>query len=150
MVAIGIDPGVNTGFVVWDCEGQKFIELLTLDFWTAFDRMILWKRRCEEAGRRLALVIENPNLNKPVFPRGNKLPVKLSIAQRVGMNKKEADLLIKAAERMGIYVRTIKPTKQKWNADTFRRVTGYEGRTNEHKRDAGRLVFGMRSIPDSE
>ncbi len=32
----------------------------------------------------------------------------------------------------------------KWTADTFRRITGYTGRTSNHARDAALLVYGMK------
>jgi hypothetical protein len=32
----------------------------------------------------------------------------------------------------------------KWDADTFRRLTGYSGRTSNHARDAALLVWGRK------
>ena len=34
-----------------------------------------------------------------------------------------------------------RPGATKWDADTFRRVTGYKGRTSNHARDAALLVY---------
>lgn len=38
---------------------------------------------------------------------------------------------------------TGKRNRSKGDAETFARLTGWEGRTNEHARGAGRLVFGF-------
>lgn len=142
-IAIGIDPGVNTGYAVWDCKEQKFIELETLDFWDCYYTVLA---RNKMSGPVL-VVIEDPSQNSPVWHgKGQKINVRLNIAQRVGSNKREAELLIEGFENEGILVRRVRPTQSKWNAKTFKNMTGYKGRTNEHKRDAGRLVFGMKPI----
>ena len=37
-----------------------------------------------------------------------------------------------------------KDNKTKLNADQFSRITKWEGRTNEHGRDAAMLIFGRK------
>ena len=63
-------------------------------------------------------------------------------AQRVDLSDARVRLWLELLERLGIPTAAEKPTRQKCDAETFARVTGWEGRTNEHARDAGRLVFG--------
>lgn len=142
---IGIDPGVNTGFAVYESKSKKILELYTTDFWgctgainTLFERL----------GYGMVVVIEDPNLNKSIhwnqIPDIKKLGIngQCKFAQNVGMNKKEADLIIKYLKLKGIPHKAIKPTASKKDAIYVKRVTGYKGSTNEHTRDAIMLVFG--------
>lgn len=148
MICVGIDPGTNTGFAVWDCIAGEFAALDTLGFWSAYQRVL----QLAATHERLLAVVEDPSGNKPVFPRNltmKEVKIKLHIAQSVGGNKREAQLLIKGLRRAGIPVKTVTPRDGKWNAETFAKITGYQGRTNEHKRDAGRLVVGMKPMPEA-
>ncbi len=142
-VAIGIDPGRQTGFAVWQRRLGQFAELTSVDFWSAVERLSDYYHRF---GSGLLVVVEDPGKNKPVFAErleGSSVRASLRRAQNVGMNKEHARLLIEFCEMRGIAVRKVRPTRKKWNADAFRRMTGYDGRTSQHARDAGRLVFGL-------
>lgn len=145
MIAVGIDPGKNTGVAVWDCKEEKFLLLETMSFWTTFTTVTvdLWPKH-----EKLLAIVEDPRGNNPVFNRGHKGKRNLKIAQNVGMNKKEAGLLIEGFRRSGIPTRGVVPKQSKINAAQFKQMTGYQGRTNEHKRDAGRLVYKMPEMPD--
>lgn len=148
MIAVGIDPGTSTGVATWDCSARRFIKLDTMDFWSCFVYVTVNLKGRHD---KILVVAEDPGLNKPVFPRGtSSQAVRSKIAQNVGMNKKEADLLIEGIRKCGVPVRTIRPNKSKLNADQFKQMTGYQGRTNEHKRDAGRLVYGTPEMPDKQ
>ncbi len=52
-------------------------------------------------------------------------------------------LWLDLCERLGLPAATVEPTRSKWDAETFRRITGWSGRTNEHGRDAARFVFRL-------
>ena len=133
---IGIDPGKKTGIALWNGKEIKFMD--SMSFWDAIDLLNRYAEIIPEA----IVYIENPQLNKPVFARGNKKVVREMIAQRVGMNKRDAQLLIKYCERLGFTVKQIKPTTSKWNAKELKTITGITKRTNEHVRDAIKLVYG--------
>ena len=62
-------------------------------------------------------------------------------AQNVGMNKRDAQLLIAYAEAHNFQVLAVRPTRTKLKADTFKKMTGWDKRTNQHARDAAMLVF---------
>ena len=64
------------------------------------------------------------------------------MAQNVGMNKKEADLLIKYCKKENIPYKAVKPTKSKVDAKYFKTLTKFQGSTNQHQRDAAMLVYG--------
>jgi hypothetical protein len=36
--------------------------------------------------------------------------------------------------------------KTKIKAEAFKRLTGWQGQTNEHSRDAAMMVFGLKSV----
>ena len=56
-------------------------------------------------------------------------------------------LYLDEIESLGVAARTVEPVQAaKWDAETCPRLTGYAGRSNQHGRDALRLVFG-RSLP---
>jgi len=169
-ILIGIDPGRNNGLSVWDLTVKKLISMQTLNFWKVFtvirEFAVIYTLR--------KVVIENPNLNRPVFmskemkedktaafdkmfnnARLNPdkfaegieeiesiIRVQSSKAQKVGMNKKYADLLIEWCKMNNIDVVEVRPYLKKMDAEQFREYTGWTQRTNEHNRDAARLIYG--------
>lgn len=133
-IYIGIDPGVKTGIAVWD---GKDIVFDTTDFWGVIEEVDLWNIP-------VTVVIEDPYQNSPVWHGRNKNEaVKSKISERVGMNKREAQLLIEYCERNEIEFRAVKPTTSKWDAKYLKAVTGINKRTNQHVRDAIKLVYGL-------
>jgi hypothetical protein len=134
---IGIDPGLNTGFAVYQIDRKEIIGTDTLDFWQTIARINLYDKEA-------LIVIENPDLNKPMFYNkyGNQNIRKYNkIAQNVGMNKKEAILLIQYFERYQIPYKTIKPVTKKWTTADVKLYTGQEIKCSQHCRDAIKLIF---------
>ena len=136
MIYIGIDPGSSTGVAIW--ENGKYSLIKTLEFWEAVTLLM------DYLDKEITAVIENPNLNPPVFNRGQDYRQAMKIAQNVGMNKRDAQLWIDFFKRAEIPVIEVKPESSKWTKETFYNFTGYEGQTSQHGRDAGKLVFGMK------
>ena len=137
MKYIGIDPGVNTGFAVWDSEEKQFVEISTLDFWRAIDRVNdFWYEE------DLTIVIEDPGQHRTTYARHRTQKGQNRINQNVGAANREATLLIERFRQLGYTVIPVKPVRRKLTAGDFKQVTGYTGRTSEHGRDAGMLVFG--------
>jgi len=138
---IGIDPGAHTGCGVWDRVERRLIDVRTGNFWTVIEHVTATYPTHETV-----IVIEDPNLNPSMHAGTLKgaagVRAALRIAQNVGENKAEARLLIEGFERAGYAVEPFKPTRSKPTEDHFRRVTGYEGRTSEHARDAAMFVYG--------
>ena len=149
-IFIGIDPGRNTGFAVWDAQKKEFFEMHTFDFWKTVSLLeryaALDDSALEVENRKLEIhvVIEDPNQNKPTFSKHRQsATVREKISQNIGANKRDAQLLIELAKNLGLTVHAIRPDRAKWTAETFKSYTGYHGRTSEHSRDAARLVYGM-------
>lgn len=143
---IGIDSGVHTGFAVWNSYGKKFYEIKTLSFWSCIERLYKYIELSRNNTIELQAYIEDVTQNKPVFNKGKWSENQYrKIAQNVGQNKRDCQLIAEYLERHKIVVHKIKPDKKsmtKLKADEFLRLTGYDLRTSSHARDAAMLVFG--------
>jgi hypothetical protein len=136
---IAIDAGLHTGVAVYDCR-QRTFDLKTLDFWRCVDFV------CSFDPADALIVVEDPAQNKPVFHErliGKEIPAQLRKAQNVGSNKREARLLIERFRQKGFSVVPIRPKATKWTQEQVRRHTGLNVRTNEHTRDAVRLIYSI-------
>lgn len=161
---VGIDPGKDTGVAIYDQKSGRLVSLKAVAFWDAIKMLnrIANGREKNTNGtvKGAALVIENPNLNKPVFPHKMEqadfnrsinnmdhdlhektLRVFAKRAQNVGQNKQMATFLIEYAERIGFRVSQVRPGKKKVNAETFNSRTGWKGKSNQHSRDAALLLM---------
>lgn len=158
MIFIGIDCGVQTGFAMWDGKQQGWIDLphklqpmLTIDFWEALE---IVEKSAERLGRKICCKVEDPSGNAPVFQgklTGHNKRKQLKIAQNIGMNKREAQLMIEGLGRIdGVLVDPITPKQSKLDAKTFKTIAGYKGSTSQHARDAAMLVLGLRPIPKAQ
>ena len=137
---VGIDPGVNTGWASWDSESKQFLNIYTTNFWDCITALKLLPKEIVES---CCVIIEDPNLNRPTFDRpGQNNFAMRKIAQNVGSNKRDAQLIIEWLEANKFEVIKVKPTTGKWDSKTFKSITKWEGSTNEHGRDAAKLIFG--------
>jgi len=153
MIIIGIDPGTSTGFAAMDTAIKTKDKLITvktltsdkngLAFWKCIDAVAVVKMSAKGSGDKIVVYIENPNQNVTYVKAGDGTSGKREkISRNVGMNQKEAQLLIEGVERLGVDVKTLVPNSQKWSADLFKRYTGYSKQTSQHARDAVRLIWG--------
>jgi hypothetical protein len=157
-ILIGIDPGKDTGYAV--VENGELTNLYSRNFW--------WVVECIRNGLYLkddvCVYIEHPGLSSPTWGREkyirdiwaavrkNGAGLASLVARRdkqsqnVGKVVREAELLCELMDSLGIAYTAVKPTnQQKWTHDYFLRVFPEwkgRGRTNEHMRDAARLVAG--------
>jgi len=138
-VYVGIDPGTHTGMATWRILDKSLTRVWSTDFWDCVTNI-----RNFHTWNHAKFFIEAPQKNPPVFSNFKAMgqSVALKIAQDIGRNKCMAELLIQYFEREKISYEALRPTKAKWDAATFKRITGWQGRTNSHMRDAGRIVFG--------
>lgn len=147
--AIGIDPGHKNGVAIWHIPTQKICVVYTL----TRVQMLHWLQRSRNGefgdtpnmaifyAAESEIWLEDPNLIKTIYARHNKAGnVGLNIAQKVGMNKEFASLVNLWAQDHGYKVNLVKPAGKKWNAAQVKQF--YKGKTNEHVRDAIRLVVG--------
>ena len=138
MYWIGIDPGENTGFAVWDAGRKRLLELHTLKLHEAFEQVIRWGHTNALAG----VVFEDARQRK-WFPREKSVSEYRGRLMGAGAAKRDAAIWEEFLSDKGIHFEAHKPQSggTKWSAEYFARVTGYTGRCSEHARDAALLVF---------
>ena len=136
---IGIDPDLTASGVAMVQDG----ELTYLQSLTFFQLITLI-----ECFPKAIYSMENVMINKPLFGKYDKLPlkVKLKIAQDVGKCKAAAILIQQKLEIVGCVYELITPLKGtakkcKTDAKLFNRLTGWEGQSNPDKRDAAMLLY---------
>lgn len=143
-MAVGIDPGNHTGVCLYSRIEREVRALLTLTFWDAY---LLTTTLFANHTSTTQVVLEQPSRNKPTFVKKGINPDELrkrdKLSQNVGGNKKEADLLAAGLYRVGFSIEEVRPTRKKWDQRTVKVYTGLTISTNEHTRDALRLVWGM-------
>lgn len=140
----GIDPGTHTGFALYDTARGELEAVEALPFWEAAERL-----RTEAL--RVAVVVVEDARRVGLYARHDGLKGRRrdAAARSVGRIDRDVTLWLDLCQRLKgadggpLPVACVEPTRSKWDAETFRRVTRWEGRTNEHGRDAARLVFGM-------
>jgi len=138
-----IDPGVKTGIAIIEgtnLKPEKILEVDTTDFWGCYDK---YNSSLPLKSPFDKIVIENPGFKKLTFGKRDKNQrVQDTKSQNVGQVIREADLLAEGFEREGFNVARISPNKSycKKSKEYVLRLTGFEGRTNEHNRDA--LMMG--------
>jgi len=134
--SIGIDPGKHTGYARYDREEKVIDYLAEKDFWWVYHDVILM----HEAGQIHEVIVEMPK-TKGLYHDAPDKKRQGKIGVDVGGVIKEAELLIRGFEEQGIKVIKAHPLG-KIDKQWFRRITGYQGLTNPHKRDAGMLCWG--------
>lgn len=132
---IGIDTGVNTGVAVWQ-DG----ELLAVESMTITQAMRLIQDFDNKRGI-VKLYIEDAR--KWIGFHGKTKATQARI-QGAGSVKRDAKIWEDWCKENGYEVVFVKPMGKglKKSADEFKRITGWQGRTNEHARDAAMIVYG--------
>lgn len=128
-LAIGIDPGKDTGYAEWDRVLNKFKTVETLDFWTVYERVL-----AHEVGT--VIVCIEVAKTKASFRKDTQHTTSVN----VGMSFREAHLLADGLERKGYQVERIHP-QGKIDDTQFKQRTGFLKRTSNHARDAAMLCF---------
>lgn len=133
-IKIGIDPGVNTGFAVFDLV-TKELELYTFKIHEAFDKIRELKSNI------VSVVVENPNLWTH-FGNSKDAAAK---KQGAGSVKRDYSAWSDFLESEKIEFLGLRPDKNRnayaYNKDLFFRTTNYTKRCSEHARVAAMLVF---------
>lgn len=147
---VGVDPGVKTGFAVWDRESQSLKSVETTTFWELFlgiQRSTLYNTA------NTCLVIEIANY-APTFRERRSKAGSVSVADRMSRNvggvSMMADLLVEGFRLLGYEVIERRPIgKVKKNGEynagedrrQFEEQAGWTKQTSQHARDAARLCF---------
>ncbi|GAB5518814.1 MAG: hypothetical protein RhofKO_10650 [Rhodothermales bacterium] len=147
---LGIDPGTTTGLAAYYPSTQRLTECTSAAFWQVLH---LVRTTYPPEGRagigKVAAVIVEDARSLPLYARhrNTKREARDRVARNVGRVDMVTTLIIEWLQAKGYHVQTETPQRRKkWDADTLARLTGYTLPTNEHGRDAARLVVG-RSVP---
>jgi hypothetical protein len=136
-LVIGIDPGVTTGLAIWDGEGQKLIEVGSMGVVGAMMKVQLK----QQSGRLHSVVFEDARLRTWFGAKGREA------LQGAGSIKRDCQIWVEWLEYLGCAYRAVSPQGKgaKIDAEHFKRLTKWAGRTNEHARDAAMLVIGRNT-----
>lgn len=134
-LTVGIDPGVKTGLAIFNPKARE-LNLKTVKLFEGFEQV---------KGLRdlfvIDVVIENPNLWTH-FRDHAEARAKL---QGAGSVKRDYSAWVEFFEAYGIPYKSVRPDKQRnaiaTNEQLFKKITGYTGRSSEHARVAGMLVW---------
>jgi hypothetical protein len=132
---IGIDCGTKTGFAIYDKSKKCLSEVKTL----RIDEALLKIKHMHEQGYEINVIVEDARKRKWF---GNSGREKL---QGAGSVKRDSKIWQDFLEANKIPHTMKAPAKgmTKLNAEQFKKITGWVGRTSEHGRDAAMLVFGF-------
>lgn len=133
VIHIGIDAGTTTGVAAWDSAGKTFNEITSMQIHRAMDLVLRYHRTGELACVR----VEDA--------RQVRFGTDKNKAQGAGSIKRDASIWEDFLKDYKIPFKMVRPQKPltKWDAERFKRQTGYEGKTNSHSRDAALIVYNI-------
>lgn len=136
---IGIDPDVNkSGVAVWDAIEKQIFTIHTLAFFELFNFL-------EQFDKEATIVVVDAGwLNKTNFHAFSKFSssVNAKIGEKVGANHCVGQKIVEMCEHLGLSYELHRPTQKKLKADEFKRITGWQKRSNQECRDAASCVIG--------
>ena len=135
-VYIGIDPGTRTGVALWRPE-TKDLEISTLKIHEAMNAIKVITETIEK--KSVKVRFEDARQRKWFGEAGREQ------LQGAGSIKRDCAIWEDFLRDSGIDFEMVPPKNihTKISADYFKKLTGYEGRTSKHSRDAAMLVWGM-------
>ena len=135
-ILIGIDTGVNTGFAVAEDKGNggELQKVTSISITQAMQQV---NELITQHGKEVVQLIIEDARQRKWFTGGREK------AQGVGSVKRDAKIWEDWCTENQINFKMIHPKNNstKYKAETFKQITGWTGRTNEHARDAAMLVF---------
>lgn len=134
MRLIGIDPGQSTGIAIY--EAGILVELLTLQ-----------PHRVAQALQGAEKVVfEDSRLQSHTWKRGKNIPATLKMARNVGQVDAWCHLISAVCKDLGVPTLGISPKGKgaKIKDAEFRLTTGWDGRSNQHTRDAAMVAWPYR------
>lgn len=162
-IYIGLDAGAKTGFGIWSRVEKKFLKIGSGSFWEVERCLLQVLIDAEKEGLKVRLRIEDSRKDNVVYRaqarfhaiKKTKSGIKGAInavckmGRDVGKVDRDVALWEAWAANKGIPVDLVPPSSRrkgidlKLTAERFKKLTGWEGRTNEHCRDGSMLVFRM-------
>lgn len=137
---IGIDTGTKTGFAVWDSGKRQFVEVDTKSISAALLEAL---RYAANFGRENVTVVMEDARKRKWLPREKDLSEYRGKLMGAGSVKRDCSIWEEFCREQDIRL-IVQPPRAgmtKWTPEYFARVTGWNGRTSNHARDAAMLVF---------
>jgi len=131
---IGIDTGTNTGFATYSPISRRLLSVETLLIHEAMERVL-------SASQSLKVKVRFEDARLRTW-YGDKADDK---QQGAGSIKRDAVIWEDFLKAKGIAYEAVAPkdNKTKTSPEYFKRLTGWQGRTSEHSRDAAMLVYNF-------
>ena len=135
MVYIGIDPGTETGFAVWDSTRKALIQCETLKIHKTIREV---ETHSSLNPGNVIVVFEDARQRKWY---GSRSWEKM---QGAGSVKRDCSIWEDFCTDLGIPFQAVPPGKgmTKITPEYFFKICGWTGRTSNHARDAAMLVLG--------
>lgn len=140
-VFIGIDPDcARSGVSLLESSTQE-LTLSNLSFFELLDYL----KKQQEKHKHILVVIEAGWLNKGNWHtrKGYSANYNATIGGKTMANHEVGKKIVEMCNYLKISCSIVKPTKTKLNAESFKKITNYQKRTNQEQRDAAMLVYGM-------
>ena len=135
-IVIGIDPGINTGVAVFIDGRLTKLETIHPAEVAAYI----------QAAQPSRVVFEDSRLQSHVWTNSHSRAAAAKLARNVGEVDAWCRLIAHACGKLGIPAHGVSPKGKgaKMDADSFRELTGWQGRTNAHERDAAMVCWPYR------
>jgi hypothetical protein len=152
VIVVGIDPGTTTGLAVWDAKERKLWRVESMLIHQAMTAVLDIRAQKGTRGMplepgQLLVIFEDARTLRVTGGRMENEQKKYGAAVRegVGSIKRDSAIWEDFLEDHGIAYQGKRWTRgtTKWDADYFKRTTGWTGTTNNHARDAAVIVFGL-------
>lgn len=137
-IVIGLDPGSNTGVAYFTAGQLRKLETITPMQIGEVLRM---------AGPNLKRVIfEDSRLTSYMFTTVKSRAAALKMARNVGEIDAWSKLIVATCADLDIPAHGISPKQKgaKLNAEQFAKLTGWDGKSNSHERDAAMCAWPYR------
>src|SRR5574339_858525 len=131
---VGIDPGVNTGFAVWDSLKKKFKVITGCTILTAIKE--LTKLHLQFPGE---IYVRFDDARKSKLPPHLQQHASAQAFQGIGSVKRDCSIWQELLENLGIQYEAVAQQQQKMKKldnEKFCLITKHQSSTNQHGRDA--------------
>ena len=143
MIYIGIDTGVHTGYAVYDSRIQQLTAVGTDKIHNVMQLVSGLNDVSKEKGDNIRVRVEDAR--KRTWYGFHTAKQDRARLQGAGSVKRDAQIWEDFLTDLGVDFEMVAPKNNatKLTAESFRQLTGWAGKTNEHGRDAAMLVYGF-------
>ena len=143
MIYIGIDTGVHTGYAVYDSRIQQLTAVGTDKIHNVMQLVSGLNDVSKETGDNIRVRVEDAR--KRTWYGFHTAKQDRARLQGAGSVKRDAQIWEDFLTDLCVDFEMVAPKNNatKLTAESFRKLTGWVGKTNEHGRDAAMLVYGF-------